>query len=120
METFICAKCGLEKEVQKNGGTGYATNSSDEKICYSCCAIEDTAYMINNDRIVLYLSKSSRGFWQITNCPGTLIISNPQVKIGKHNIAGYRYGVWFTYAGKNWHGVQYGENTEILHCRKVK
>lgn len=34
---------------------------------------------------------------------------------------GVRYDTWFTGPdGKQWHAVQYGDNTQIAHCRRTK
>jgi hypothetical protein len=55
------------------------------------------------------------GYW-----PGTLKI-RCGVRTGRHNIAGKRYDVWFVGPdGKNWHGVTYGDNTQICRVRRLK
>jgi hypothetical protein len=47
-------------------------------------------------------------------------------KTGRHNIAGKRYDVWFDGPDEYgtctqlWWGVRYGDNTQILHCRRLK
>lgn len=40
----------------------------------------------------------------------------------RHNIARWRYDTWFRLPGDEfiWHGVRYGDNTQILHCRRTK
>jgi hypothetical protein len=119
-KSFLCAKCGLKKPVQNQGGTGYATNDANERVCYACCADVDREYLRSHDRISLYLSKDKTGHYEITNWPGTLRFSPYRVREGRHNIAGSRYDAWFSFEGAGWHGVQYGENTQIIHCRKAK
>ncbi len=115
METFKCSVCGKEKEIKKDGGTGYGVNDKDEKVCYECCGVQDTEYMKNNNRIDLYWDGK-----EITNWPGSLRIKPRSTKDGKHNMAGKRYDTWFTFAGKEWHGVTYGDNTQIHHCKAYK
>jgi hypothetical protein len=40
---------------------------------------------------------------------------------GRHNIAGVRYDVWFRGPdGHVWWGVQYGDMTQICHCKRTK
>ena len=35
-------------------------------------------------------------------------------------IAGIRYDCWFRFEGFWWWGVRYGNNTEIVHCKRTK
>lgn len=120
MKTFICSICKQEKEVQTKGGTGYATNEKGEKICYQCCAEEDRKYMRENGKISLYLSENENGGYKISNWHSTLIFTVTGYRKGRHNIAGKRLDVWFRFEGYCWHGVNYGEMTQILHCKKTK
>ena len=134
MTTFKCMDCGQTFPILTNGGTGYACLPNpappDNRICYPCCAVRDRASMIETGRAVLYLTTepnltpagNSHGeTGTVSNWPGSLKIKTGPVKVGHHNMAGKRYDVWFTGPdGKDWHGVQYGENTQICHCRRVK
>ena len=129
---FKCNDCGEFKPVQTEGGTGYARLKDGSNICYECCGIRDRADMVKTGRGVLYLSSvpapdcmknqpwnTIRG--RLSNWPGTLEFKVDATKKGRHNMAGSRYDVWFTGPdGKDWHGVQYGENTQICHCRRIK
>jgi hypothetical protein len=135
MEKFVCAKCGKHKEVKENGGTGYGINNQEQKICYECCAIDDQEYMDTHDRYTLYLTYKvthnaytdqygnkfgERREYEVTNWPGTLRYKCC-VKKGNHNMTGSRYDVWFKdKSGNNWHGIQYGKNTQLCHCKKLK
>lgn len=118
---FTCYACKKEIEHDNggSGGTGYGFDCKHHKVCYSCCAVRDTETMKKESRIVLYLSKDTDGHYHVSNWPGTLKIEPFKVRIGRHNIAGSRYDVWFSHAGKSWHGVQYGENTQLLHCKAI-
>lgn len=119
---FQCKQCHHIIELQKNGGTGYALNNSNELICYSCCGENDRQRMIDNKKIVLYLVTYKDDFlkYLVINWPGTLRIPIRKVKIGKHNIAGTRTDVWFVFNGYWWHGVNYGDNSQICHCKQTK
>lgn len=116
MQTFTCSECGAEKEVQTNGGTGYGEYQG-RKVYYACCADIDREKMKETGRAVLYLD----GIQQLTNWPGTLRFPVRYSKAGNHNMTGSRIDVWFQGPdGKEWHGVQYGDNTQLCHCKRTK
>ena len=107
--------CGHQFTPTENT-PGYGLDANGVKYCYACCAERDIADMRNTGRATLYLTNAG-----ISNWPGSLKIKVGYRKSGRHNFAGTRTDVWFTGPDKaNWHGVQYGENTEIVHCRRVK
>ena len=111
----IVLDCGHLPSPHGPYTTGYGRDARGKKHCYACCAEMEKARMIETGRATLYLSGNKIADW-----PGTL--SFPcRVKRGAHNIARYRYDAWFTGPdGKPWHGVQYGDNTQIIHCRRVR
>lgn len=118
--------CGHDADKQKSDcTTGYGINKHKEKICFECCGIMDEKQMIEDGKITLYLThdlkmKDKWGNATISNWPGTLKFLG-RVKRGHHNIAHNRYDVWFYGPdGKEWHGVQYGDNTQILDCKRNK
>lgn len=121
---FLCNDCKQIKPVQAEGGTGYgypAENEpdADKPVCYDCCGKRDITRMVKTGKAVLYLSKSKDGAWQVGNWPGTIRF-NASVKEGRHNIAHYRWDAWFTGPDKRqWHGVQYGNMTQLLHCKRI-
>ena len=117
--SIICSSCLKEIVPPANsGGTGYGMSKTGP-ICYACCAIDDQKYMRETGKIDLYLSKE-RDTYKITNWPGTLKFEPTSYRTGKHNIAGSRVDVWFVFDGYWWHGVQYGEWTQICHCKRTK
>lgn len=123
IHTFTCTDCGETKSHDNGGcvGVGYGKDKNGEKICYSCCGKRDIADMTATGRATMYLSKLGNGAWSVSNWPGTLrfpVYHEPRK--GWHNIARTRYDVWFRANGENWHGVQYGDNTQICHCRRLK
>jgi hypothetical protein len=128
---FKCSICGLIKAEQSEGGTGYAVLADESKVCYECCAILDRDSMIKTGRATLYLTIADYGKrgWlgeryisaSISNWPGTLKFHSNLIKYGRHNMADRRYDVWFYGPdGKTWHGVRYGDNTQICHCKRTK
>lgn len=110
-----------------------AIADNGDKTCFDCCALVDREYMREHGRIDLYLTHEKsltieRAYttnqeWthiaKVSNWPGTLSIPC-RVKKGRHNMARWRYDAWFTFEGQSWHGVQYGDNTMIIHCKKIK
>jgi len=129
---FTCSRCGEHKTHTSPISTGYGVNDKGEKICFACCGDLDREQMQETGKAVLYLSHEQKGkaFMQCTwiypqkgyvsNWPGTLSIPVRAIKIGSHNVAGRRFDFWFTFEGEEWHGVQYGNNTQIAHCRRLK
>lgn len=111
-----CFVCG--KEIVKPSGYGVDTNGN--KVCYPCCAEQDKQYMRDHGRITLYLTMDGQGKYKVTNWPGSVIFSASCVKRSSHNIARYRYDTWFVFEGYYWHAVQYGDNTQIAHCKRTK
>jgi hypothetical protein len=135
-----CIACGVEFPTPQPGdvATGYALIEIEKKefrICYKCCADQDRKYMREHGKIMLYLvytvkqpTESERriGYrptkvYEVTNWPGTLRFKVRASKEGHHNIAGKRTDVWFRGPdNKEWWGVNYGDNTQIVHCRRTK
>ena len=114
-----CAKCHAEIVVEEGScSTGYGLNSDNEKICFACCAIEDEEYMRTHNHITLYLTKTD-GHYHVSNWPGSLKL-RALTLTGRHNIARTRRDAWFIHEGRAWHGVQYGSNSDLCHCRKLK
>lgn len=125
-ETFKCVDCGETKPVAHEGGTGYAERREADKhgpagkVCYACCGEADRSDLETNDRATLYLVKRDDR-WVVTNWPGTLEFRCHSVSKGSHNIARTRLDAWFRdHTGREWWAVQYGEWTEVAHCRKLK
>lgn len=126
MENFRCVDCGLEVKPGSTGGTGYAVRGNPDeygvagKVCYECCAVVERKQMEKNDEECLYLVEDS-GRYVVSNWPGTMKFFVYAHKSGRHNLAGYRMDVWFKdHTGRRWWGVQYGKNTQIVHCKKLK
>ena len=118
-----CFDCGAE--FKPDGcTTGYGTDKDNHRICFACCGNRDLKSMIETGRAILYLCKDDNAFngYKITNWPNSLSFIPTRVKIGRHNIARTRTDVWFNLieAKEQWHGVTYGDNTQICHCKRIK
>lgn len=112
---MYCAVCGKAVEMFKHG-----IRPDGARVCYECCAVTDRADMEETGRAVLYLTATTGHDITVTNWPGTLRINVRRIRKGRHNIAGTRYDVWFTADNRIWHGVQYGEGTQIVYCKRLK
>ena len=56
----------------------------------------------------------------MSNWPGTLKFRVRYKRVGSHNLAGRRVDVWFTDSdGREWHGINYGHNSQLCHCRRL-
>lgn len=121
---FVCANCGEEKiHVNPNGygGTGYGIDRAGNKVCYACCGKRDSADMSATGRAVLYLTEEGTEGTVVSNWPGTLKFRVRHKRVGSHNLAGRRVDVWFADSdGREWHGVNYGHNSQLCHCRRLR
>lgn len=123
---FDCPRCG-QTRTGEGPGTGYGSMSDGSKVCYECCADIDRQTMSASGRYTLYLSKTipsphpgTPNRAEITNWPGTLRFYG-LYSVGRHNIAGKRYDVDFVGPdGYTWHGVTYGDDTQICHVRRTR
>lgn len=123
MKTNICHVCG--KEIISDGiGTGYGINKDNNKVCYSCCGLQDEKQLIENGSLCGYFHKDREdGRMYFTNWPGTLKIHVYYTKYSYHNFAGIngRVDFWFTYKNMNFWGYCISPKyNEIAHVKKSK
>lgn len=119
MNAVNCDRCGGEC-VPTGVTTGYGVTADGQKHCFPCCGEVDRAEMIATGRATLYLSGEHISAF-VSNWPGTLKFYVQHVSRGRHNIARVRYDFRFTGPdGKEWSGTQYGDDTQIAHCRRLK
>lgn len=123
---YICYDCKMPIDTPKHGGAGYGHDNTGHRICYACCGLRDARQMRETGKAVLYLVErenraggASYRSYHVTNWPGTLDRPVKARRVGRHNIAGKRYDVWFTFEGAEWHGVTYGDNTQLCHCKRI-
>lgn len=120
---FDCADCKQHKSHTSELTTGYATfGDSDDKVCFECCGKRDADSMAEHGKATMYLTgaNESQGWAHVSNWPGTLQIRVRRIRKGRHNIAGCRYDVWFAFQGAEWHGTQFGDNTQICRVKRLK
>lgn len=113
MKTLL--DCGHEESEHSDLTTGYGTDNEGKKYCYACCAEQDREQMRKDGDITLYLHNG-----KVTNWPSSLVFVPYHERKGRHNIAGTRTDVWFSFEGTTWHGTQYGSFSEICRCKLVK
>lgn len=124
-------ECGHPESPHFSFTRGYGKDANGNRHCYDCCAESDRQSMIDTGRGVLYLtirdeiSPAGGNYGDkigtLTNWPGSLTFQTGRIRKGYHNIAGVRYDTWFRGPdGHKWHAVQYGDNTQIAHCKRVK
>ena len=120
--TFICDRCHAENPRAGSGlGVGYGTTKDGQIHCYACCGELDREAMHKTGRATLYLVRNDDRSYEVTNWPGTLRLPVRSVSKGYHTIAGTRYDFHFTDDhDRRWWGVQYGDWTEIAHCKRLK
>jgi hypothetical protein len=115
---FKCSVCGDYKPLNTTNtgcSTGYgADRDTHEMFCLECCGRRDREAMERGEKTSLYLSGRC-----LTNWPGTLRINVRHMSHGHHNLAGTRTDVWFAFAGREWHGTVYGNNTQLCHCKPL-
>lgn len=117
---FVCVDYGQEKTHVDSLTTGYGINRAGNKVCYECCGKRDSVDMSATGRAVLYLTNGPEGM-VVSNWPGTLKFHIQYNRMGAHNLAGRRVDVWFTDTdGRKWHGVNYGRNSQLCHCRRLR
>ena len=115
----ILLSCGHYSTPGKYS-TGYGTDSNGKTFCYECCAKMDREQMEKENKIVLYLTENENGYF-VSNWPGSLKIRCYGHKKGGHNIASIRNDIWFfDHTGREWHGVQYGHDSQLCYCQKLK
>lgn len=109
--------CGHAESKHSEITTGYGTDAQGKKHCYECCAERDKQTMRKTGRYTLYLDTKTR---TVSNWPGSLKLAVYHLSEGRHNIARTRYDAYFMFEGSRWHGVQYGDMTQIIHCKRTK
>ena len=117
---MICSICKKIIIKEKDSITaGYGTNRQGQKMCYFCCAENDKERMRNCGQITLYLTRVDT-IPRITNWPASLIFDKITISRGRHNWGLIRYDCWFIFEDYYWHGIRYGDNTELVHCKRTK
>jgi len=113
--------CGHPPTATDGCGTGYGTLPDGTRHCYECCALFESGRMIAEGKTTLYLCGNRTTGFTLTDWAGYLKFPVRSMRKGRHNWGIPRYDVWFTGPDKRtWHGVQYGDNTQLCHCKRNK
>ena len=130
MAKEVCFRCGGDFIKNYDFDTGYGIDRNGHKICFKCCGEIDRQELdsleIGGKGVIHYLTSKTevldwgkKTTYEVSNWPGSMRF-NVFCKEGRHNFAGVRRDVWFSYNGKNFHGVQYGNNSELCYIKRVK
>ena len=112
--------CGHPPSEHSSFTTGYGTFNG-KRHCYDCCANNEKKWMIEKGRTALYLMQYDDKPWEVTDWSGKLRFKVTSRRVGRHNWGLKRYDVWFTGPdGRLWWGVQYGDNTQLVHCKATR
>jgi len=117
---FYCSHCKTNKTHESDFTTGYARKRNGHKVCFDCMATVTEKEMLRDGKTFLYLTETPTGQYEVSNWCGTWKRRVMYASKGRHNIARVRYDVWFRVKGTEWHGVQYGDNTQVVHCKMLK
>lgn len=113
-----CHTCGAPF-IARDCLPGYGIDAHGNRHCYACCGKRDEAEALATGRFTGYLVSVDSRDDQVTNWPGTLRFKVLRRSYGEHNLARTRTDVWFRdREGREWHGVQLGENSELVRCRR--
>lgn len=122
------------------GATGYAyLNARNDlrKVCYVCAASIDQDHMDKTGKITLYLDglsslrlnpartnkqKTASGVKiMVSNYCGSLSYPVELVRTGNGGINKIRRDIYFTdHAGRVWWGVQFGNKSPLVYCKRMK
>ena len=131
MSVVEVLECGHAESPHSDFTRGYGTDRDGSRHCYDCCAERERVAMIETGRATLYLTAPESGLpnfkpqngmrHELTDWPGKLRFLVGYIRKGRHNIAGVRYdGHFWGPDGKRWRFTQYGNNTQIAHCKRLK
>lgn len=119
METCSVCENEIPEPAKDSISTGFGRDLANNIVCYPCCGVQDKVFMKAHGKIALYLTiKDNKAV--VTNWPDSIRFNCWHYSTGRHNIAGVRYDCWFGFDGFVWHGVTYGDNTQICHCKRTK
>lgn len=109
----ICRMAGRTWIVRPKGQT--VGNAGFYPRAWTAIYVEAT-----NEGQALRDAARTTAVWSVTDWPGKLSFPVTSISKGRHNMARTRYDVTFIGPdGKPWRGTQYGENTQICHCRRI-
>jgi hypothetical protein len=121
-EVTRCSRCGSVC-IPEVYTTGYGLYKDGKKYCFKCCGIidgEKLDQLTPGETLQFYLTKKPGERCKVTNWPGTFEVTCDYDIEGRHNLAGSRTDIGFTYHGRKFFGTQYGRNSEIVYVKVRK
>jgi hypothetical protein len=132
-ETGKC-DCGHVPSEHTPHTTGYGWMSVDGQMlsfCYECCVSKEREQMESTGKACLYFMSQepthARGYpgialGKVSDWAGKLTFPcRYRRRANAHNWGLSRTDAWFKDAqGREWHGVLYGDNTQLMRCRRLK
>ncbi len=109
--------CGHKPSKHQSFTTGYGVNAEGKTACYDCCARVEEKNMKDSGRAVLYLVNNDS---EVTDWPGHLRFKISHKRTGRHNWGIKRIDIWFNFGNETWHGVHYGDNNDLVYCKRTK
>ena len=123
MEVTRCDRCG-SLCLPDGLAAGYGVRKDGTKHCFKCCALdagEELDKLSPGETLhSFYLKKKPGEKCKVTNWPGTFEVTCDYDIEGRHNLAGTRTDIGFTYHGRKFFGTQYGKDSEIVHVNVRK
>lgn len=90
---------------------------SSNVLCDNCSSLFQKAEMVVTGKTKLY----DTGGMHLSNYSNTLHFDIIGSQRGNHNIAPCRIDFWFNGPDNHtWHGILYGNNTCVVHCKRNK
>ena len=121
-EVTRCDRCGSVC-IPEVYTTGYGIYKDGKKYCFKCCGIVDGEkldQLTPGETLHYYLKKKPGEKCKVTNWPGTFEVTCDYDIEGRHNLAGTRTDIGFTYHGRKFFGTQYGYDSEVVHIKVRK
>ena len=121
-EVTRCDRCGspcLPDRITP----GYGITKDGKPHCFDCCALDDGEALDRltpGETLHFYLTKKTGEKCKVTNWPNTFAVACDYEIEGRHNLAGTRTDIGFTYHGRKFYGTQYGDDSQIVHVKVRK
>ena len=102
---------------------GYGKDRDGNIVCYDCAGKMDADTLESlkpGEWMDLYLVNDVDGNYWVQNWPGSLKFNiYPPPHWQAQSFRNW-YDIWFFFRNNRYHGVKYGNNTEIVHIQKVR
>lgn len=136
IKDYTCADCAqvFPEWIHDESIGNYILAPNGSKICHKCTDEREKGTLMNlhiGKRVRMYLCGASANSVStygnkpdervyVCGVTGAFKINVSWAKRSRHNIAGWRYDVWFCFQGKNFHAFQCGDMTQLCVVRRLK